>query len=179
MNKPQLYEEYKKINRLLSTAQERQRMLELFNNIQGTENTRMRNEIKELKEKIEYNMNKGQKMGQEAGLTLLQMNEKLKEEMEKYKKESEDGVKVMDIASRKYNDKISDLEEYIEKREEDMEKLEVENEKLKEEIEELNKKKSIKWSREYAMPLITQLKEENEKLKEKIESMKCSWGGDK
>ena len=153
MNKPQLYEAYKEVS-------ERNKVLQLFNNVLEVENEQLK------KEKIEYNMNKGQKMGQEAGLTLLQMNEKLKEEMEKYKKQSEDGVKVMDIASRKYNDKISDLEEYIDKREEDMEKLEVENEKLKEEIEELNKKKSIKWSREYAMPLITQLKEENEQLKQ-------------
>ena len=42
--------------------------------------------------------------------------------------------------------------------------------KLEEEIKELNKKKSIKWSREYAMPLITQLKEEI-KLKDEIISL--------
>ena len=42
-----------------------------------------------------------------------------------------------------------------------------ENKKLNDEIKELNKKKSIKWSREYAMPLITKLKEEL-KLKDEI-----------
>jgi hypothetical protein len=33
--------------------------------------------------------------------------------------------------------------------------------KLREEIDELNKKKGVKWSREFAMPLIEKLKEEN------------------
>jgi hypothetical protein len=44
-----------------------------------------------------------------------------------------------------------------------------ENAKLKEENEKLNKMKSIKWSREFAWPLIEKLKEENTKLmKEQI-----------
>jgi len=41
-------------------------------------------------------------------------------------------------------------------------------EKLQKENEELNKKKSIKWSRDFACPLIEKLKEENEKLHEEI-----------
>ncbi len=44
-----------------------------------------------------------------------------------------------------------------------------ENAELKEENEKLNKMKSIKWSREFACPLIEKLKEENTKLmKEQI-----------
>ena len=48
---------------------------------------------------------------------------------------------------------------------EDLKRAEEENKKLKKENEELNKKKSIKWSREYATPRIKQLEKENEELK--------------
>lgn len=37
---------------------------------------------------------------------------------------------------------------------------------ITEENEELNKKKGVKWSREFAMPTIEKLREENEQLKE-------------
>jgi chromosome segregation ATPase len=54
-----------------------------------------------------------------------------------------------------------------------------ENNELKEQIEQLNKKKSIKWSREFAMPLIEKLREEiiiikveNRELKERLQSKK-------
>ena len=49
--------------------------------------------------------------------------------------------------------------------------LKEENKKLKEENTKLNKKKSIKWSREFAMPLIEKLKEENEKLRKQNEEL--------
>ena len=45
----------------------------------------------------------------------------------------------------------------------------LQNEKLIEENKELNKRKSIKWSRDFAWPLINKLKEENEKLKEETD----------
>ena len=55
---------------------------------------------------------------------------------------------------------------------EDCKRIVEENKQLKEEIEQLNKKKSIKWSREFAMPLIEKLREENKGLKKEIKEMK-------
>lgn len=64
------------------------------------------------------------------------------------------------------DERISDREILQLQKENDI--LKEDNEELKIEIEELNKKKSIKWSRDFAWPLIEKLKEENKKLKEKI-----------
>jgi len=152
MNKPQLYEEYKKINHLLSTAQERQRMLELFNNIQGTENTRMRNEIKKLKE---HKLNREEQLSKIADIVgykypNIDNNEKLINEIKKLKEEIEE--------LKEENENSIEIQAY--------EGYQVEYEKLKEE----NIKHQEKLYSSYL---------ENEKLKEKIESMKCSWGGDK
>jgi len=163
MNKPQLYEEYKKINRLLSTAQERQRMLELFNNIQGTENTRMRNEIKELKViKASYD---------DLKLDYLKLEndvEELKEEIEELKEKNK-------------------IEEYHIENE-----LQPENIKLKKEIEEL-KEENKKLKRDidgdgmlyegYKKELSNQNKQinrwckDNVKLKKEIEELKLSRTG--
>ena len=48
----------------------------------------------------------------------------------------------------------------------------LQNEKLIEENKELNKRKSIKWSREFAWPLINKLEEQNIEWKEENEELK-------
>lgn len=54
---------------------------------------------------------------------------------------------------------------------EQIDKLKEEIKELQEENEELNKKKSIKWSRDFACPLIEKLREENKYLRETIKKM--------
>jgi len=87
---------------------------------------------------------------------LLQENEKLKEENKKLQEHLD---KAREVSNKLIGENNTTMPSQS--------CLYRENKKLIEEIKELNKKKSIKWSREYAMPLITKLKEEL-KLKDEI-----------
>ncbi len=147
MNKPQLYEAYKEVS-------ERNKVLQLFNNVLEAENEQLKQEHSKFNEIWETEgITEQQIIDMRRGISdKCEEIKKLKKEIEELKEENENSIEIQAFEGYKI--------EY--------EKLEKEIKKLKEEIEELNKKKSIKWSREYAMPLITQLKEENEKLKEKL-----------
>jgi len=120
---------------------------------------------------------------QETIKTLQFHNGCLEEEMDTFKQQTiQDAYKChYDTWKKEQEDiVITELKEEIEKLKEILDDIELHpdyedtikstietaQKELKKEIVELNKKKSIKWSREYACPLIKKLQEENEKLKE-------------
>ena len=71
----------------------------------------------------------------------------------------------MNTQSNQSNNEIKMLHEVIAD-------YKLQNEKLIEENKELNKRKSIKWSREFAWPLINKLEEQNIEWKEENEELK-------
>jgi DNA repair exonuclease SbcCD ATPase subunit len=106
-------------------------------------------------------MNKGQMMGESAELTLLQMNEKLKEENE-----------MLEGYCNEWSGSNHIYEQQQQKLEEEIKKLKKENEKLE---EELQYAKKIIDSKETSWNTNKRLLEENKKLKEQYEKLeeKC------